>query len=291
MVAIKAMFVGHRKFQPVALGSVIAFMAVALFGRPTQCLAWPPMEAHEDYPDNQGWGMGSLGGELASVDCGPVSAVYGMLYLQSAFPSYYDSTLAGSTPDSWGMDVGTLSNSNFMNTQQPDGTRPSFYQSGLMTWYHDFAISWATVRPTIVDRWTSTKNTDGTWTTCTSNTTIYDNIVDKEAVQILISTYNSITKKWIGHYVSVTAYSDDGFGLDTSVQIKVLDPLTATSQWVYLMGGVNGSPMTTTYSNSENYVTSVIIESPVPEPSTLILTGIAAISLLGFAYRRRPKVS
>lgn len=218
---------------------------------------------------------------IGSMACGPTAAVNSFVYLQNSYPGIYGNYLVpdlNSTPDIYENDelvtVAEILAYDYMSTDVVNGTWPDWFLYGKWDYIEDNAPGstiyaaqsyWTWSRPPVPEpSWVL--NVPPTWSF------LYDELVASEDVEILIQgDYN--------HYLTVTGFYwddvDDNGIIDGAEDawIAYVDPWTGawgiSDIWNQDLGGF--SAVATDYDGGVSYVSMVVGESPVPEPTTALL--------------------
>lgn len=235
--------------------------------------------------------------DIGNMACGPTSAINSFAYLENAYPEIYGDTLIpgdNSDPVNLIAAATTLAGSTYMDTTST-GTFWDRFIYGKWQYIEDRAPgstiynaqvwntwNWGIAAPGSAPAWVDYQNP--TWQF------IYEQLLACEDVEILLNYAD-----W-GHFLTLTSFHFDDLDNDGIIDVNetawvdYIDPWTGAWGKSDISGG--SGFLTIDYSSTEPqeaWITMVVSESPVPEPSTLILLGIG---LLGFAgYGRKKKGS
>ena len=227
---------------------------------------------------------------IGSMACGPTAAVNSFVYLENQYSDIYGHNLI---PDSNGDGIyhdtndlitvaQILAGSNYMNMDMTNGTFADNFIYGKYAYIEDNAPGTTTYQAQNFWDWSRPPVDQPDWVDQTTPTWefLYNELAACEDVEILINgDFN--------HYLTLTSLSwDDVTNIGT---IDYIDPLTgAWGESNILLGpsAIGNSSLITDYRSGNSYISMAVKESPVPEPSTILLMGIG---LLGFACRLRKK--
>jgi len=247
------------------------------------------------------------GGE---VDCGPVAAVNSFVYLENKYPDIYDRYLVPDIefPPDGVRDYDELINAAqvlagaaYMNTKPPGGTWADMFIYGKWKYIEErvpdetiYAAQmlgmWQfvpvpprpvdEVPPIIKPDWVQ-DNMYPTWQF------IYTELVHCEDVEILISWANG------GHYLTLTGFDwndIDGDGIidpEEEAVMKYINPVDGLPGESGIWNVEVGSQyeIMTDYETGA-YVWMAVSESPIPEPATIAMVGMALVGIAGIVRKR-----
>lgn len=230
---------------------------------------------------------------IGGVACGPAAAINSFVYLENAYPWIYTNSLTPVQGIDYRPPVGVdpyddmiaaavvLGGANYMNTTLANGT-----------WHDDFIwgkysyIEWfvpGKTRYEAQDYWDWTNYDRPTWVDPVIPTWnfIYDELFDCEDVEILLSGDD------FGHYLTLTSFLWDDAA--NSGMMDYIDPWTGA--WAACNIRLQSGQIQTDYRGTGTYnswISMAVSESPIPEPSTLLL--LLGSGLIGVVYLRKRRV-
>ncbi|NWH03520.1 PEP-CTERM sorting domain-containing protein [Desulfobacter latus] len=223
--------------------------------------------------------------------CGPTAAVNSFVYLQNKYSDIYDHLLVpdlNNTPDIYETEemiavADILADSDYMNLTT-QGTYGDYFIYGKWKYIEEVAPGTTTYQAQYSwNGWSTNLGSKPDWVddgTIPSWDFLYNQLVACEDVEILINGD-------FDHYLTLTSLSWDDVA--NTGKIDYIDPGTGKWNESNLWLGGDGYLHTDYYglstpNNYDSIITMAVKESPVPEPSTILLMGIG---LLGFACRFR----
>jgi len=258
-----------------------------------QALLW---EATKDWRLYGNLKQGDVPG-IGPYACGPTAAVNSFVYLETAYRSIYDNSL---TPrqgtnyhDPPGVDdyddmiaaAVTLGGSNYMRTQQYHTTWHDLFIWGKRR-YIELKVPGKTVYQA-QDHWTWSDPAlpRPSWVSPLRPTWnfIYTELAACEDVEVLLS---GVTDLSLGHYVTLTRFRWDDYSMAGSMHY--IDPATGTERSCFIWRE-DGQIRTNYwgYGGNVSWISMAVSESPIPEPSTLLLLiGPGLIGVIMFRKRR-----
>jgi len=241
---------------------------------------------------------------IGACACGPTAAVNSFVYLENAYPWAYNRWLIPDTNPANGLrdyqeliDVATiLGGANYMNTKNPGGTWDDMFIYGKWRYIEDQWPGWTIYEAQLSSTWGwagarlpdeippiekpswVADNTYPTWRF------LYDELVDCEDVEILVSWYEG------GHFLTLTSFywddvDEDGFiDFDEDAWIDYIDPQTGA--WGLSNIWHSGTGFIETDVTSGAWISMAVSESPIPEPATIALIGCGLVALAGTVRRK-----
>jgi hypothetical protein len=219
------------------------------------------------------------------MGCGPTAAVNSFIYLQTKYPGIYDHKLVASDSEADMIkvvdDLIDLDKGYMVTDCAEDGTHYTAFIAGKRQYIED-KIPGKTVYAAVVHyTWDTTLGGDKpsyvTDKTVPTRAWIQKEVEDGEDVEILMES------KGFRHWVTVTGFAwfdANGNGKEDpgEVAIDYVDPkggLDIES----VIGTTADGGLTINYNNVWEGVTVAVSESPIPEPGTLLLAGLALVLL------------
>ncbi len=237
-----------------------------------------------------------------NVGCGPTAAVNSFVYLQKKYGSVYDTLLVpacGQDLDGNGiqdfyddeMAVGiALGGASYMNTLANLTTFHDDFIWGKKAYIESVASGNTVYAAQDWWAWTNTERPKPAWVAPVKPTWgfIYNELKACEDVEILLSWSDG------GHFLTLTSLhwndaDNDGiidFGENASMDY--IDPCTGAwgQSQIWTGGSESDKDIETDYNTSSTtWISMAVAESPVPEPSTLIMLLLAG--MCGLTLRRR----
>lgn len=233
------------------------------------------------------------------VACGPTAAVNSFVYLQNAYPGFYDSYLIGDAdgngnPNTYQDLIAvaqTLGGAAYMNTIANNTTWHDDFIWGKQA-YIENQVAGVTIYAA-QDIWAWTNHAIPAWVSPVYPTWdfIYNELVACEDVEILLTWTDG------GHYLTLTSFSWTDLDLDgiidfnEAASIDYIDPWTGawgqTNIWHAMVG--DQWKIETGYNTYAPWISMAVSESPVPEPSALLVLGSGFAGIIGLARRRLSK--
>jgi hypothetical protein len=227
----------------------------------------------------------------ADVACGPTAAVNSFVFLQNKYPDIYNSSLLLDNNVN-GFDyqdlidtADALSDPAFMDCAVCfGGTLRSKFISGKQDWI-EMRVPGVTVYQDLLNP---------TWQF------LYGELVDMEDVELLFGFYDAAGNRVGGHYVTLTSFMWTDVNMDGVVDvgegatIGFIDAQTGLPATQGLFQNALGTALRTDYNIGGNVgqtrIDVAVSESPIPEPSTVMLVG-AGLGCLLMRRRKRNRVS
>jgi hypothetical protein len=226
-----------------------------------------------------------------TMNCGPTAAVNSFVYLQNMFPGTYKVPLV---PAGKEIDVAnTLNGKNFMNTccVEGGGTSIADFILGKMAYLEQQNKAATRYKAQMSDEWNPPGHPGVKKPTFVQDNIkptvafIADELKAGEDVELALKPLTGP-----GHYVTLTGITfDTETGTGT---ISFVDPMGGMLGKAGIMrGSGENASIVTDYmiGNQVTRVVGAVAESPVPEPTTLLLVGTTAagIGLARWRQRRR----
>ncbi len=247
--------------------------------------------------------------------CGPTAAINSFKFLQNSYPGIYGNSLVPYQGFDLDLDLDVdyyddmmaaatiLGGASYMNTQSgtstPSGTWADmfiYYKQkyiedllpGKTTYAAELSGTWADptgrfapqIPPTPKPSWVD-DNTLPTWGF------LYNNLVDGEDVEILL-----IDESW-GHILTLTGFNWDDVDNDLivdageSATIGYIDPATGAYSTSAISQTTFGGQLIVSYPGHSAQLSMAVKESPVPEPTTLVLLCVGGLCLVLSRQRKR----
>ncbi len=223
-----------------------------------------------------------------NLNCGPAAAVNSFVYLQNMFPGTYKVPLV---PAGKEIDVANaLNGKNFMNTccVEGGGTSIADFILGEMAYMEQQNTAATRYKAQMSDEWSAPGHPGVKKPTFVQDNTkptvafIADELKAGEDVELALKPFTGP-----GHYVTLTGIT---FNTETGTgTISFVDPMGGMvgKAGIKRGPGENVSIMTDYMIGDQvTRVVGAVAESPVPEPTTLLLFGTTAAGL-GFARWRQ----
>jgi hypothetical protein len=207
------------------------------------------------------------------------------------YPSVYGTKLIPGVP----ADTAAILAKDYMNTQDPGGTYISDFINGKMEYIND------TVGNTLFDAQVSRKilTRPGDTTPAVQPTWqfLQHELIDQEDVELLINQFAADGTQLKGGYVTLVefkfldSHSDGTIHADDNAEIGMINGNTGVFGYLNISENPDGTLVIAGKSGvlgdtGTNYeLTAIVSESPVPEPSSVVL--LASLVLLLVRLRRR----
>ncbi len=236
--------------------------------------------------------------------CAAASAINSFIYLENQYPNVYGQPNGGKLTPNYNATnnndpTDTLNfgvNGFGMDPNNNNMPYPGYYPSPLPAnsgyvatktqWFNTYAPG-----TTSIDSWyLGTPGDPSNQNNVNPSPQIFQSQLQaKEDVEFFIqgSAYHvlTLTDLTVNTDTAPTSYSVSWLDCnDTSMEYS--SPVTFAANGQMQITGVYGYP-----NGSLENITAAFAESPVPEPSTLVLLSIGAVSLLAYGWRRRMKAS
>jgi hypothetical protein len=226
--------------------------------------------------------------------CGPTSVVNSFVYLQSSYPEIYAHSLVPDlygTPDIYESDemiavAEILIGSDYMDTKLPDGSFGDMLIYGKEKYLEERVPGSTIYAAQEIMGWIRPPVPEPSWLDEAIPTWsfLYDKLTASADVEIRING-------WANHFLTLTSFywddtNDDGI-IDPAEDawMDYVDPWTGAwgtaGIWHY------GPSMLTDYAGGTSFISGAVAESPVPEPSSILLAGIGLLGLAGLGRRKR----
>lgn len=215
--------------------------------------------------------------------CAPTATANSLAYLTNAFPGTYGtkllqdkSSVSGAanpqpnTTAGWTTIATQIASANYMNTDENNGTSVANWIAGTMSYINNNAPG-TTMFESASDP---------------SANFLFNEITNREDLEIAIFP----TANGIGHVLTVSsvAGTTNAQGAITSMSIDGIDPGDPTHPFNIMLSNVGGTgDLTLTYGGNPYTIGEAIGQSPVPEPTTLVLLGLGACGVYLAARGRR----
>lgn len=226
-----------------------------------------------------------------AVNCGPTAAVNSFIYLQNAFPNVYTTPLV---PPGKAVDVANTLNSDFMKTcpaggDCAGGTGIEDFVLGKMAYIEKQDKGMTLYHTQMRDAWSPITHPGAPKPDFVDDNTrptidfLASELKAGEDIEIAIKAATGP-----GHYLTLT-----GLAFNTATgtgTITFVDPnggKVGTAN-ITREAGENVSIVTDyTINDLPTRIVGAVAESPVPEPSTVLLVGTAVVGALALVRRRR----
>jgi PEP-CTERM motif len=226
---------------------------------------------------------------IGPVACGPAAAVNSFVYLENQYGGIYDNSLTpvqnsdldgDSDVDAYDDMIAaamSLASPTYMNTQQPSGTWHDYFIWGKHQYIETMVPNMTIYEAQDYWNWTNFSRPDWVDPVLPTWNFIYSELAACEDVEILLTGDD-----W-GHFLTLYGYQwDDVLGLGV---MSFIDPWTGNANWCDIW--LDQGRLETNYNGATSFVSMAVSESPVPEPSTLLLlVGAGLVSVVYFRKRR-----
>jgi hypothetical protein len=230
----------------------------------------------------------ALGAPLAAMYCGPVAVTNSFRYLENQYPSVYGQNLTGGDLVATAIGLGGL-----MGTNVTVGT----YWDDLI-WYKMMDLESKVPGKTRYEAqhmpgwdwsiWDDPNADKPDWVVPVVPTWqfLWNELVSCEDVELLMNWTDG------GHFVTVKSFhwndadNDGVIDLGEDATFDYIDPWTGTIGVSRIWQSASGAILQTDYIAGAE-ITMVVSESPIPEPTTVLLLGLGVLGLAAVARRRR----
>jgi hypothetical protein len=245
---------------------------------------------------------------LQQMACVPVATANSFAYLENMYPSVYgrnlipDNNPANSLVDLAEIDAvaATLTGLNYMNTKVANGGtfqdmaiygKHKYIEEqvpGVTIYAAQMSGTWAWPGGRLEDEIPPIEKPDWVMDNMFPQWQfLYQNLLEEEDIEICINE-----GEW-GHCLTLTGFhwnDGDGDGIidDMGAHIDYIDPWTGAAGASSISQGALNGAILVNYSVTYPFAQlKMAMKESIPEPSTLVLIGVGAISLLVYTRRRK----
>jgi MYXO-CTERM domain-containing protein len=231
---------------------------------------------------------------IGGVACGPTSAVNSFVYLQNSYPEVYGHSLVpdlNGTPNIYenGELVAVaeiLAGSSYMNLTLDFGTWGDMFIYGKEKYIEERVPGSTVYAAQYVMGWPRPPVPAPPWFESVIPTWsfLYGALVGSADLEIAING-------WVDHFLTPTGLywddtDNDGFIDDAEdAWMDFVDPWTGA--WDTADIWQEGPSILTNYAGGNSFISTAVAETPIPEPSSILLGGLGLLGLAAYGRRRR----
>ena len=230
---------------------------------------------------------------IGSMACGPTSVTNSFVYMQNSYPEIYQHDLVPDlhlTPDTYENDelvsvAEILAGSDYMNMNMIDGTFGDWLIYGKQKYIEERLPGSTLYTAQEIMGWPNAPGPQPSWVDQLIPTWsfLYEGLLASKDVEIRING-------WANHFLTLTSFywddtNDDGI-IDAAEDawIDYVDPWTGA--WGTAGIWHFGPSILTDYGAGTSFISGAVTESPVPEPSSILLAGIGLLGLACYGRRK-----